>query len=828
MREKLPAGTVTFLFTDIEGSTALLHELGPERYAEALARHRRVVRDAIAAHGGVEVDTQGDAFFAAFPTAPGAVGAADAIAQALANSATRLRMGVHSGTPTLTDEGYVGVDVHRAARIAACGHGGQILISATTASLVDGAALLDLGEHRLKDLASAERIYQLGDTEFPPLRTLYRTNLPVPATPFLGRARELNELSELLASPAIRLLTLTGPGGTGKTRLAMQAVAGAGDRFPHGVFWVPLAALTDPGLVLGSAASALGILGDLADHIRDRALLLLLDNFEHVVSAAGDIQVLLAACPNLRIVVTSRELLRVPGERAYNVHALDASDSVELFISRALDLGVSIEATPEVTELCDRLEHLPLALELAAGRLGVLPPAKLLERLSGRLDLLRAGRGVDARQQTLRATIEWSYDLLPPEEQAVFARLGAFPGGCTLETAEDVIHADLDVLQALVDKSLIRVRDGQRFWMLELIREYSVEKLDESGEAEDVRRRHADHFLELAERAEPYLVTDLANDWLECLEREHDNLRAALEEYALADEGEHLQRLVGSLGTFWELKGPVGEGVAWADRALSLADRPTSARAAALRTAASLAALSGDAREGARLAGLSRDLYEAVGNELGLAAASWMQGYALAELGDLAAAERLLGDAVRGFESLGADHAAIWARRSLAFACLAQGKAELGRAVHEQNLERARALGNRRAEATILGALALLAANEGRIDDALDLLIENMPIFLELADVLVALESNLSRAASVLALAGDHATATKLLAHTARVRDELGVQQPWVTRNDEETRETIVSGLDESSFAFAWAAGTKLTPAEAASLALDAMADARA
>src|SRR6476660_6188664 len=284
----LPSGTVTFLFTDVEGSTRLLHSLGAEDYAEALAEHRSVLRDAFAAEGGVEVDTQGDAFFVAFPTAPGAVAAATAAASGLEPGPIRVRMGIHSGTPLRTDEGYVGVDVHRAARIAACGHGGQILLSAASAGLVGAEGLRDLGEHRLKDLSAPERIYQLGGGDFPPLRSLHRTNLPVPATPFLGRERELEEVAALLHADEPRLVTLTGPGGVGKTRLALQAAAAASESFDGGVFWVPLAPLDDPRLVLPAAEQAIGAKSGLAEHVGDQAMLLVVDNLEHLIDARSE------------------------------------------------------------------------------------------------------------------------------------------------------------------------------------------------------------------------------------------------------------------------------------------------------------------------------------------------------------------------------------------------------------------------------------------------------------------------------------------------------------------------------------------------------------
>ena len=580
-RPDLPSGTVTFLFTDVEGSTRLLHELGAEIYAAALAEHRRVIREACARHDGVEVDTQGDAFFFAFPTAPGALAAASAFTEVLSSGAIRVRVGLHTGTPLLTEEGYVGGDVHRAARIAACGHGGQVLVSSSTAQLVE-LELADLGEHRLKDLSAPERVFQLGDREFPTLKSLYRTNLPVPATPFLGRERELAEVLALLAEDGVRLLTLTGPGGTGKTRLALQAAGGSADRYPDGVYWVPLAPLRDPALVLGEASQALAAQDGLAAHIADKELLLLFDNFEHVVEAAPGLAELLSACPNLSLLVTSRELLALPGEQAYPVPPLAEEDGSELFLARARAADPGFQASTAVGELCAELEQLPLALELAAARVRVLTPEKLLERLSGRLDLLKAGRGVDPRQQTLRATIEWSYELLSEEERQLFARLACFRGGCTLEAAEEICEANLDLLQSLVDKSLLRFNEG-RFWMLETIREYAAERLEESGEWDELRRRHAEWFLALAETAAPHLRSGTAQkEWLERLDPEHDNVRAALDWLEASGEGELVLRLGAAFWSYWNLRGHFGEGARRLERALAADERPSVARARAL------------------------------------------------------------------------------------------------------------------------------------------------------------------------------------------------------------------------------------------------------
>ena len=397
----------------------------------------------------------------------------------------------------------------------------------------------------------------------------------------------------------MRLLTLTGPGGTGKTRLGLQAAAEAAERHPDGVFWMPLAPLRDSELVLEAAGQALGAKESLAEHIADKSLLMLFDNFEHVIDAAGGLSELLAACPNLQLLVTSRELLRVPGEQAYSVPPLEPDDGTELFLARARAVLPNFVADDAVPELCTQLEHLPLALELAAARVRVLSPKQLLERLSNRLDLFHAGRGVDPRQQTLRATIEWSYGLLTADEQQLFSRLALFAGGCTLETADDVCEADLETLQSLVDKSLVRVREGDRFWMLETIREYASQRLEESPAADDLRLRHADHFLALAEEAAPSLVgTGSHTEWLDQLEREHDNLRAAMDWLAASGENEPALRLAAALWRFWDMKGHLMEGRRRLANALRADEHPTAARAKALSGAADMALTNGDVTTG--------------------------------------------------------------------------------------------------------------------------------------------------------------------------------------------------------------------------------------
>src|SRR5580765_771285 len=493
VRSDLPSGTVTFLFTDVEGSTRLLHELGAEAYAHTLAEHRHLIREACTAQGGVEVDTQGDAFFFAFPTAPGALAAASGLAEALANGRVQVRVGVHTGTALLTEEGYIGDDVHRAARIAASGHGGQVLVSASTAILVE-TELTDLGEHRFKDLSAPVRVFQLGELEFPKLKSLYQTNLPVPATPFLGREHELERVVSLLARDDVRLCTLTGAGGTGKTRLAVQAAAEVAELFPDGIFWVPLAPLRDPGLVLATVAGVMEFreqagkspLESLAAALAGKSMLLVLDNAEHLLPAlASDVAALGASVPTMTLVVTSRERLRIAREHVFPVPTLADEDAVRLFHARARAVDPTFSSNGAVRQLCERLDNLPLALELAAARTGLLSPEQLLDRLGGRLDVLTGDRDADPRQQTLRATIAWSHDLLSTDEQQAFARMSVFAGGCTLGAAEEICASDLDTLQSLLDKSLVRRREAEsepRLWMLETIREFAAERLAASGE----------------------------------------------------------------------------------------------------------------------------------------------------------------------------------------------------------------------------------------------------------------------------------------------------------------------------------------------------------
>ena len=533
MPRDLPRGTVTFMFTDIEGSTRLLHELG-DGYADVLVAHRQIVREVIAAHRGVEVDTQGDAFFVAFTRASDAATAAAHIQQALRRGPVSIRIGLHTGEPTVADEGYVGIDVHRGARIMSAAHGGQIVLSAQTHSLLDGnPRVRDLGEHRLKDMGAPERLYQLGDDSFPPLRTLDATNLPTRVTPLLGRERELEELVQLVEDA--RLVTVTGPGGIGKTRLALQVAAELVGRFHDGVFWVPLAGLGDPSLVVPEIAQAVGAQGDLAGFVRGRDLLLLLDNFEHVLSAAAEVHDLLSLSDRLRLLVTSRAPLRRSGEHQYRLEPLEAAGAAELFVARAEQAGGADAAPETVDAICARLDRLPLAIELAAARTGLLSGDGLLRRLDRTLPLLTTGaRDAPERQRTLRATIEWSHDLLDPRTQEVFARCGVFAGSFSLDAAERVCDASLDVIELLVDASLVKAVGDERLLLLDTIREFARERLLVQEVSEVVARRHADYFAAVAEEAYRQRF-EAETEWATALENDHDNHRAALDWRAAND-----------------------------------------------------------------------------------------------------------------------------------------------------------------------------------------------------------------------------------------------------------------------------------------------------
>jgi predicted ATPase/class 3 adenylate cyclase len=642
-----PTGTVTFLFTDIEGSTNLW-ERDAKRMQAALARHDEIMRGVVAERGGHVFKMVGDACYAAFASAPDALEAALTAQQTIfaepwdERCRVRVRMALHTGAAEERGGDYFGPPLNRVARLLSAGHGGQTLLSLPAQELARdtlpaGAQLEDLGERRLKDLFRPERVFQLLapglPAEFPPLRTLdaYRNNLPTQPTPLVGREREVGAVCEGLRRPEVRLLTLVGPGGTGKTRVGLQAAAELIEGFEGGVFFVALAALNDPALVASTVAQSLGVTetGDrpleerLKEYLRNRETLLLLDNFEQVLEAAPLLEGLLGSAPRLKALATSRAALRLYGEHEFPVPPLELPDTrrlpeiealaqyeaVRLFIERARaikpDFAVTNENAPAIAEICARLDGLPLAIELAAARTRLLPPQAMLKRLDSRLKLLTGGaRNLPERQRTLRGAIEWSHGLLAPEEQTLFARLAVFAGGRTLEAIEAVCDpgGELDVfdgVESLLEKSLLRQEEGPdgepRFVMLETIHEFARERLEEGGEAEEVKRAHAEFFLALAEETEPELRGPRQFSWFERLETEHDNLRAALSWSLETGNAELRLRIGGALRWFWNVRGYAGEGWRWVAAGLSGGEAaPAAVRAEALLGLGDLAQRQGD------------------------------------------------------------------------------------------------------------------------------------------------------------------------------------------------------------------------------------------
>ncbi|HJP72051.1 MAG TPA: adenylate/guanylate cyclase domain-containing protein [Candidatus Limnocylindria bacterium] len=637
---ELLTGIVTFLFSDIEGSTRLL-QAHPDSWPATLERHGELLRAAFRAEGGEEVGTEGDSFFFGFPTPAGAIRGAIAAQRALAAEpwpdgiAVNVRIGLHTGEAGFAADSYAGLNVHRASRIAGAGHGGQVLLSDATrtlgaADLPEGVTLRDLGEHRLKDLDQPERLWQLVipgcRTDFPPVRSLdVANNLPKRLTTFLGREREIAAVSELLARN--RLLTLTGPGGTGKTRLSLEVASRTMERYPDGVFFVELGPITDPDLVAPTIAQTLNLpdrggrtaVERLVDHIGPKRLLLVLDNFEQVVDAAPSVRALLDACPNLTMLTSSRSVLHVSGEQEYPVPplglpdparlpplaALSQYEAVALFIERARavkpDFDVTNDNAPAVAEICVRLDGLPLAIELAAARIRILTPQAMLSRLEHRLGLLAGGsRDLPERQQTLRGAIAWSHDLLDEADRSLFACTSVFVGGAGFEAIEEVCgdqtEADLlDALGSLVEKSLLRQSDGiggeARFTMLETIREFAMEQAVERGRWDELKARHMALFASFAERAAADVMGPDKRTWLDRLEQDHDNLRAAFGAAIASGSAETALRMGASLWRFWQMRGYLKEGVERLSEALALPashDVPA-ARADALSAAAGLA-----------------------------------------------------------------------------------------------------------------------------------------------------------------------------------------------------------------------------------------------
>jgi predicted ATPase/class 3 adenylate cyclase len=678
-----PSGTVTLVFTDIEGSTRLLEQLGVEAYREALGEHRRIVRQACARHGGYEVDTEGDAFFYAFQRAQHAVEAIGEAMQGLHGGPIRIRVGIHAGQPTLDPPNYIGLDVHHAARIMSAGHGGQVVLSPTTVAQLEPHTFVvkPLGEHRLKDLSSPIALFQLEidglPSDFPPLKTLYRSNLPVPATPFIGRERELAALAERLADPGTRLLTVTGPGGTGKTRLALQAAAEAAEEYPDGITWIPLAPVRDAHVALGAIAQAFG-LGEqpgvllrrsIAESLLGKRALVVMDNLEHLLpEIAEDIASLVTECPTLRVLVTSRERLQISAELTWPVPPMADADAVALFRLRARASGVEDAGDEDVVEeLCHRLDSLPLAIELAAARTVLFSPQQLLDRLGERLDLLQGARDADSRQQTLRATVAWSHELLSSEEQALFRRLSVFAGGCGFEGAEYVAGATPDTLTSLLDKSLLRRRDGvsgARYWQLETLRQFGVEQLAACNEQVATRNRHLDWLLALVGENAPEWARAADAARSAALGEERDDVALALSWAIETRDARRALELCARMGRFWVENGQWVTTLAETRKALALGGDDE---------------LVADARLTAGLLGLhtgaagadddmfaAHSFYEASGDRRMSALASMFRGARIAELGRPREGIEILEASLAELETLGDADGIRIARANLA------------------------------------------------------------------------------------------------------------------------------------------------------------------
>ena len=774
MTPALPTGVVTFLFTDVEGSTKLLHELG-DGYAGALQEHRRVLRDAFETHHGVEVDTQGDAFFVAFGRASDAVVAARDGQRALAGGPIRVRMGLHTGEPQLTDEGYVGLDVHKGARIAAVGHGGQVLMSQATRALVE-VGVRDLGPHRLKDLTAPERIYQLAidglPSEFPPLRTLEAgmRNLPAARTSFVGREEELGEIDRMLQKPDCRLLTLVGPGGVGKSRLALEAAARRIERYPHGVHYVPLAGVPAPDLLapavaeslqfqVDSAHSAIPARDQLIDYLRERTALLVLDNFEHLLDARDVVTQIIEEAPLVEMLTTSRERLQVQSEWVLDVGGLELTNdnghasgnghahesaASRLFVDRARQVNAGFvlgdEERPQVERVCRLVQGMPLGIELAAAWVSTLTAAEIADEIEHNLGFLQTSmRDVPERHRSLRAAFDQSWRLLSDEVRSVFAGLSIFRGGFTREAAAAVAKANIAQLHDLVAKSLVRRTGMGRFELHELLRQFAAERLAETGnELAATSERHARHYLgRLAERRLTLEGPDMA-DARDELRPDLDNLRLATE-WAIGNWPEQETRsLLSALHLFFFIHGPF-EGAETFDRLADAAEVKGSPSADPARVSdVALAVL-------VHRAGLQTELgYDEEVERLLVACLPVLReralrdelGHALHALGIMGTYKDTYPDAARYLDeaivALTAEGERFWVSAALAwlgFVRLLENDLDRAGKSFRQMFDLARESGQPLMLAYALSKLGILADTEGRYADAMRLHMEANALF---------------------------------------------------------------------------------------------------
>jgi predicted ATPase/class 3 adenylate cyclase len=826
--KSLPSGTVTFLFTDIEGSTRLW-EQHPQAMEAALTRHDALSAGIVAQHGGTLVKHrgEGDSLFAVFSSAIDAVSAAADLQCALtaeswpAGVELRVRMALHTGEAAVRDRDYFGAAINRSARLRAAAHGGQVLLSETTRDLIQddlpsGLSLRDLGLHRLRDLQRPERIFQLLHLAlpayFPPLASLdaFPNNLPQQVTSFIGREREIEEVKRLLGTT--RLLTLTGTGGTGKTRLALQVAADLLSEYPDGVWLVELASLADPSLVPQVVASVFSIREEagkpltqtLVEGLRLKTLLLVLDNCEHLLEPCAAVaDALLRGCPGVQLLATSREGLNIPGEMPYRLRSLAAPDprqveapesltqyeAVHLFVERAQTVLPTFALTNQnavaIAEICHRLDGIPLALELAASRVKALPVETLHVRLADMFRLLTGGsRTALPRQQTLRALIDWSYDLLSPREQTLLRRLSVFAAGWTLEAAEAVCPGDgveewevLDLLASLVEKSMVGYEEHEaRYRLLETMRQYARDRLVERGEAENVRRCHRDFFLRLAEEAKRKLQGGEQAAWLNRLEAEHDNLRVALDWCQVDPDGSQPGlRLATALSMFWEIRGHLSEGRARLAQMLALREpgQRTAAGADALLKAGNMAFSQGDYSAAHAFFVEGLETQQALGNRLGIGAALNQLGRVAAAHGDYAEARSLYERSLAMWRELGERRRLAITLNNLGWVMLMQGEQHAARPLFEESLALRREVGDRRAMMIPLYNLGSIALNEGNYGVARKLYEESEAISRELGDKW-GLAMSLHKRAVVARAERDHTLARMLQAHSLTLRGELG------------------------------------------------------
>jgi predicted ATPase/signal transduction histidine kinase/class 3 adenylate cyclase len=830
-RFTLPAVTaaneVTLLFTDIEGSTKLWERL-PDWMRNALARHDAILRREIEAHGGHVFKTVGDAFCAAFRDPATAVEAALAVQRALRKEpwgsewgvdGLRVRVALHTGPVQERDGDYFGPPLNRVARLLSIGHGGQVLVSLATADLVrdelpEDAALRDMGERRLKDLTRPERVFQLQAPDlpsaFPPLKSLdaRRNNLPPQLTQLVGREREAEELRRRLLDPATRLVTLTGPGGTGKSRLSLQVAADSIDDFDHGTFFVPLAEIDDPELVPAAIAAALDVREEatrsvretLLAALRDQQLLVVLDNLEQVVDCAPFVGELLRACPSVKLLATSRIPLRVYGEREYPLAPLPEDDAVRLFVERARDARPDFETTgaaaAAVAQICARSDGLPLAIELAAARVREMTPEAMLARKDRRQPNQSDGaRDLPARQQTLHNLIQWSYDLLDAGEKALFCRLGVFRGAFGLDAAETVAAAPgvASGLASLAEKSLVR-RVGEpgaqspepRFELLQTIHEFALEQLEASGDAAAVRDRHAGHFAALAEAAQPNLGGAEQVAWLNRLEADHDDLRAALrwlEEQSQVDL-ERALRLGAALWGFWLRRGHFHEGRAQLERLLQLvpADAaPSPAWASAYAGAGTLAAEQGDYDVARERFFKALELWQALGDRRRVAGTLLNLGTLARRQADYFAAKEFLERSLDLWSEVGSPQGTATALTNLGVLALDQGDPAAARPYLERSLAIKRELGDTRGTATALINLAEVALDLGDLPESRRAAHEAIRLFQE-AGARRGLVDALEACACLAAAEGDPMRGGALAGAAAALREEIGAPAPAVQR----------------------------------------------